>query len=181
MTEWLLFYTSQSVFEKIMMVIWPSFVCVILINWWKGKPSGSIACTRKQQPRFYWSCSSVVINDARPLTCPSARAELHFQMQTCTLPDPWGPEKQHEKVTHIDGLLHVKPGNVPCLLLWQLHNLRHKLLKTQHHTTWGFCLCYLCIITIHRIVLNLFLTLQLLSFMLMKSNSYYIIFLCSRR
>jgi len=27
-----------------------------IINWWKGKPSGSIACTRKQQPRFYWSC-----------------------------------------------------------------------------------------------------------------------------
>ena len=32
-----------------------------LINWWKGKPSGSIACTRKQQPRFYWSRSSVVV------------------------------------------------------------------------------------------------------------------------
>jgi len=37
------------------------------LNWWKGKPSGSIACTRKQQPRFYWSCSSVVMNDATPL------------------------------------------------------------------------------------------------------------------
>jgi len=33
----------------------------IALNWWKGKPSGSIACTRKQQPRFYWSCSSVVM------------------------------------------------------------------------------------------------------------------------
>jgi len=32
---------------------------VPIINWWKGKPSGSIACTRKQQPRFYWNCSSV--------------------------------------------------------------------------------------------------------------------------
>jgi len=32
-----------------------------VLNWWKGKPSGSIACTRKQQPRFYWSCSSVVM------------------------------------------------------------------------------------------------------------------------
>jgi len=49
-------------------------------NWWKGKPSGSIACTRKQQPRFYWSCSSVVMNDATPLTPTSAWAELHFQM-----------------------------------------------------------------------------------------------------
>jgi len=50
------------------------------LNWWKGKPSGSIACTRKQQPRFYWSCSSVVMNDATPLTTPSAWAELHFQI-----------------------------------------------------------------------------------------------------
>jgi len=43
-------------------------------NWWKGKPSGSTACTRKQQPRFYWNCSSVVMNDATPLTPPSAWA-----------------------------------------------------------------------------------------------------------
>ena len=40
----------------------------ILINWWKGKPPGSIACTRKQQPRFYSSCSSVVMNNATPLS-----------------------------------------------------------------------------------------------------------------
>jgi len=53
---------------------------ITIINWWKGKPSGSIACTRKQQPRFYWSRSSVVLNDATPLTPPSAWAELHFQM-----------------------------------------------------------------------------------------------------
>jgi len=45
--------------------------CKVQLNWWKGKPSGSIACTRKQQPRFYWSCSSVVMNDATPLTPPS--------------------------------------------------------------------------------------------------------------
>jgi len=50
------------------------------LNWWKGKPSGIIACTRKQQPRFYWSRSSGVMNDATPLTPPSAWAELHFQM-----------------------------------------------------------------------------------------------------
>ena len=50
------------------------------LNWWKGKPSGSKVCTRKQQPRFYWSCSSVVMNDDTPLTPPSAWAELHFQM-----------------------------------------------------------------------------------------------------
>jgi len=51
------------------------------LDWWKGKPSGSIACTRKQQLRCYWSCSSLVMNDATPLTPPSAFwAELHFQM-----------------------------------------------------------------------------------------------------
>ena len=46
-------------------------VSVEKLNWWKGKPSGSIACTRKQQPRFYWNCSSVVMNDATPMTPPS--------------------------------------------------------------------------------------------------------------
>ena len=57
-------------------------ICIntIIINWWKVKPSEGIACTRKQQPLFYWSCSSVVMNDATPLTPPSAWAELHFQM-----------------------------------------------------------------------------------------------------
>jgi len=30
-------------------------VILIILNWWKGKPSGSIACTRKQQPRFCWT------------------------------------------------------------------------------------------------------------------------------
>ena len=52
----------------------------LVLNWWKGKPSGSIACKKKQQPRLYWSCSSVAMNDATPLTPPSAWAELHFQM-----------------------------------------------------------------------------------------------------
>jgi len=48
------------------------------LNWWKGKPSWSIACTRKQQPRFYWSCSSVVMNDVTPLTPPSAWSGQDF-------------------------------------------------------------------------------------------------------
>jgi len=39
----------------------------VLLNRWKGKPSWSIACARKQQPRFYWSRSLVVMNDATPL------------------------------------------------------------------------------------------------------------------
>jgi len=65
---------SKATFRRTLLL------CFVIINWWKGKPSGSIACTRKQQPRFYWSCSSVVMNDATPLTPPSAWAELHFQL-----------------------------------------------------------------------------------------------------
>jgi len=64
-------------------------VLVFMLNWWKGKPPGSIACTRKRQPRFYWSCSSVVMNDATPLTPPNAWAELHFQMSTTYMYTPW--------------------------------------------------------------------------------------------
>jgi len=29
--------------------------CHNYINWWKGTPSRSTVCTRKRQPRFYWS------------------------------------------------------------------------------------------------------------------------------
>jgi len=68
---------------------------VIVLNWWKGKPSGSIAYTRKQQPRFYWSCSSVVMNNATPMT-PLAHAQnsiFKCKQHTCTLHGPWGPEK----------------------------------------------------------------------------------------
>ena len=71
------------------------------LNWWKGKPSGSIACTRKQQPRFYWSRSSVEMNDATPLTPPSAwmngtpfsnvnNIHVHFMI----------PEDQKNMTTH---------------------------------------------------------------------------------
>jgi len=56
------------------------FHLLYYLNWWKEKPPGSIAGTRKQQPWFYWSCSSVVMIDATPLTPHSAWAELHFQM-----------------------------------------------------------------------------------------------------
>ena len=34
------------------------------LSWWRGKPSGRIACTRKPQPWFYWNCSSLVINES---------------------------------------------------------------------------------------------------------------------
>jgi len=32
-----------------------------ILNWWKEKPAGSIACTRKQQPRFHWSWSQTYV------------------------------------------------------------------------------------------------------------------------
>jgi len=41
---------------------------LLTFNWCKVKPSWSIACMGKQQPLFYWSWSSVVINYATPLT-----------------------------------------------------------------------------------------------------------------
>jgi len=43
-------------------------ISLVNLNWEKGKPSGSIACMGKQQPRFYWSCSSVVMKDDTQLT-----------------------------------------------------------------------------------------------------------------
>ena len=53
-------------------------VMLCIGNWWmKGK---ALRKHSLQQPRFYWSCSSVVMNDATPLTPPSAWAELQFQM-----------------------------------------------------------------------------------------------------
>ena len=75
---------SCLIFQEFLIYIYTTLqfpqTSFILLNWWKGKPSGSISCTRKQQPRFYWSCSSVEMHNATPLTPPSAWAELHFQM-----------------------------------------------------------------------------------------------------
>ena len=67
------------------------------------KPSGSIACTRKQQPRFYWSGSSVVMNDATPLT-PLAHEQSSIfkcKQHTCTVHDPWGPEKYDYTMSNV--------------------------------------------------------------------------------
>jgi len=78
-------------------------VCSKILNWWKGKPSGSIACMRKQQPRFYWSCLSVVMNDATPLT-PLAHEQnsiFKCKQHKCTLHDPWGPEKYDYTMMYI--------------------------------------------------------------------------------
>jgi len=46
--------------------------CIIKLM--KGKALRKHSLHEKQQPRFYWSCSSVVMNDATPLTPPSAWA-----------------------------------------------------------------------------------------------------------
>ena len=88
-----------------------------LENWWKGKPSGSIACTRKQQPRFYWSCSSVVMNDATPLTPPSAWAELPFSNVNNIHVHSMNPEDQKNMTTQtyifvFFGLLSYRLGTV---------------------------------------------------------------------
>ena len=96
---WVLSYhTINLIMQNV--YFYKTTLCLYLTwNWWKGKPSGSIACTRKQQPRFYGSCSSVVINDATPLTPPShwrvheRNSIFKCKQHTCTLHDPWGPEK----------------------------------------------------------------------------------------
>jgi len=55
----------------------------LIWNWWKGKPSGSIACTRKQQPRFYWSQSVIKVSTKclkwhlMPDKCRTARYVKH--------------------------------------------------------------------------------------------------------
>jgi len=75
------------------------YICLVKtvydIKLMKGKATGSIACTRKQQPRFYWSCSSVVKNDATPLTPLAHERNSIFKCKqhTCTLHDPRGPKK----------------------------------------------------------------------------------------
>jgi len=76
--------------------VWCDRGFTYVIKLMKGNPSRSIACTRKQQPRFYWSCSSVVMNDVAPLTPPSAHEQnsiFKCKHHTCTLHDPWRPEK----------------------------------------------------------------------------------------
>jgi len=63
------------------------------LNWEKGKPSGSIACMRQEQPRFYWSCLSVVMKDATPLTPLAHEQNSIFQCEQHTIHDPRGQEK----------------------------------------------------------------------------------------
>ena len=66
-------------------------------NWWKGKPSGSIACTRKQLYSYsfieavhqrYW----MMPHHWRPLA-HEQNSIFKCKQHTCTLHDPWGPEK----------------------------------------------------------------------------------------
>ena len=77
------------------------------LNWWKGNLSGSIACTRKQQPRFYWSCLLVVMNEATPLTPPSAWVELHFQMLTTYMYTPWSLRTKQMYCNGLQGYTYI--------------------------------------------------------------------------
>jgi len=71
-----------------------------------------MACTRKQQPRFYWSCSSVVMNDATPLTPRSAWASISFfsmlnrrktyiSYTSSKMYTPWMTKQMMTSFTHI--------------------------------------------------------------------------------
>ena len=48
---------------------------MVTIQLMKGKAPRKHCLHKKKQPRFYWSCTSVVMKDAIPLTPPSTWAE----------------------------------------------------------------------------------------------------------
>jgi len=60
----------------------------------KGKALRKHSMKLKQQPRFYWIRSSVIMTDTTPLTPPNAWVELYFKKsKRHTIHDPGGPEK----------------------------------------------------------------------------------------
>jgi len=62
--------------------IWRYYKCLTCktVELMKGKYLRKHSLHEKTAASVYWSCSSVVMHDATPLTPPSAWAELHFQM-----------------------------------------------------------------------------------------------------
>ena len=52
---WYVLYMSLHVSVEVIQQFTNQNTVLLYLNWWKRKPSGSIACSRKQQPRFYWS------------------------------------------------------------------------------------------------------------------------------
>jgi len=113
---------------------------VWILNWWKENPSGSIACTRKQQPRFYWSRLSVVMNDATPLTSP---AHKRYSIFKCTFHDPWGPEKYDYTSTYTEHIFNTsyiwltiqkyirRPKEANFCQPQTFISIQHKLLRMQ--------------------------------------------------
>ena len=65
----------------------------VKFNWSKESPQKPYPAWENSN-QFYWSCSSVVMNDDTPLTTPSAWAELYFQSKQHIINDPWRPEKK---------------------------------------------------------------------------------------
>ena len=85
-------------------VYWGWLIFINYLNWEKGKPSVSIACMGKQQPRFNWSCSSVVMKDATPLTPLAHERNSIFKWKQHTIHDTSGPELSCGWITVIDYL-----------------------------------------------------------------------------
>ena len=117
----------------------------------KGKALRNIACTRKQQPRFYWSCSSVVMNDATPLTLPSAWAELHCLMLTTYMYTPWSLNTRkiwlHNDVVRGDFLQPFKPN-----MQFSYCSSRTCLNTLNAHSTYQCWLWYtVCALIIFRL------------------------------
>jgi len=85
-------YHTYSLLELLLLirnilVPWQTYV----LNWEKGKPSGSIACIGNSSLGFL-SCSTVVLIDATSLT-PLSTFQIIFKWKQNTIHDPWGPDK----------------------------------------------------------------------------------------
>jgi len=91
----------------------PAFLC--WSNWEKEKPSESIVCMGKQQPRFYWSCLSVVMKYATPLTPQAHERNSIFKCKQHTIHDPWGPEKYN--YTMMNNTIFLLQSH-DCYLSW---------------------------------------------------------------
>jgi len=72
----------------------------------KGKDPRKHSLHEKTAASVFLSCSSVVVNDATPLTPPSACAELYFQMLTTYMYTPWSlrTRKIHNDIVRGDFL-----------------------------------------------------------------------------
>jgi len=97
----------------------------LISNWWKGKPPGSIACTRKQQPRFknlYQKLFKSV----------KSNSFMSYCLETNLGHDDLDPTSSNIKLDLFLMMLHM--CSKYCLNLWSLS--RVILQKLPNVTNW---------------------------------------------